>query len=130
MDVIIATLLCGILGLERDFSNKSLGVRSCVLLSSSLTIILQLSIPLIKSGYFIDGGRILSYCIAGVGFIGSGCINKDSCNTTGLTTACLLLSIVGISACCAYKFFDKAVLLWLISLIALSFNYLKQRFFK
>ena len=83
IQLLIAVLVGGIIGIEREYSNKSAGFRTMILIclgSTLLTII---------SGKIIEGSddRIAANIITGIGFIGAGVVFKEGFTVTGLTTA-------------------------------------------
>src|SRR5438270_11392251 len=80
-----ATLIGGVLGLNRDLHGKPTGVRTLGLvgLGSALAV---LSIAEISS---TDAGRVIQGVVTGIGFLGAGVIirsNNDQ-HVHGLTTA-------------------------------------------
>ncbi|WP_461452576.1 MgtC/SapB family protein [Mucilaginibacter sp.] len=78
----IAILCGGILGLERQYKNKTAGFRTIILIclgSAIFTLIAQ------RAGLGVNIN-----VITGVGFIGAGVIFKDDIAVTGLTTAAVI----------------------------------------
>jgi putative Mg2+ transporter-C (MgtC) family protein len=78
----VAILCGGILGLERQYKNKTAGFRTIILIclgSAIFTLIAQ------RAGLGVNIN-----VITGVGFIGAGVIFKDDIAVTGLTTAAVI----------------------------------------
>lgn len=81
--IILAFVLGGILGLERELRGKAAGVKTNALVSlASCTFVIlgQLIDP-------SDVNRIIAGIIQGVGFIGAGLIFKEGNSPKGLTGA-------------------------------------------
>jgi len=83
MQLGLAFLLGAAIGLEREYRHKSAGLRTNALVSVG-------SAAFILMSYSIGGdatGRIASYVISGIGFLGAGVIMKDGVSVRGLNTA-------------------------------------------
>jgi putative Mg2+ transporter-C (MgtC) family protein len=88
------SLLAGvILGLEREWKDKSAGFKTIAIICLGSTLFTLLSYKM-GAGDSEDATRIASYVVSGIGFLGAGVIFKDGVNVNGLTTA----SIIWISA--------------------------------
>lgn len=78
----VAILCGGILGIERQYKNKTAGFRTIILIclgSAIFTLIAQ------RAGLGVNIN-----VITGIGFIGAGVIFKDDIAVTGLTTAAVI----------------------------------------
>jgi putative Mg2+ transporter-C (MgtC) family protein len=80
-----ALLLGAIVGLERQWRQRMAGTRTNALVAAGAS-------AFVMAGLLLDGdpsarGRIASYVVSGVGFLGAGVIFKDSANIRGLNTA-------------------------------------------
>jgi putative Mg2+ transporter-C (MgtC) family protein len=98
--LIVAGLLGGLLGWTRERVGKSAGIRTHVLVC--LGSCAFVAIPL-QGGLGEEGvSRVLQGLVAGIGFLGAGCIMKPDRgeHVTGLTTAAgiWLTAAVGASA--------------------------------
>ena len=88
--VLAAALLCGLIGLERQFRHKNAGVRthSMVGMGACLFTIVGMD-PRVISGApsAVDTTRIAAQVVSGIGFLGAGVIfvNRDA--VRGMTTA-------------------------------------------
>src|ERR1700736_2801153 len=80
--IAIAVLCGGLLGLERQYKNKTAGFRTIILIclgSALFTMVAQ------------HGGQVANLnIVTGVGFIGAGVIFKDNITVSGLTTAAVI----------------------------------------
>ncbi len=76
-------VLCGaILGLERQYKNKTAGFRTIILICLGSTIFTMISQR--------AGQGVNINLVTGVGFIGAGVIFKDNISVNGLTTAAVI----------------------------------------
>jgi putative Mg2+ transporter-C (MgtC) family protein len=83
--LMVALLLGALVGLERQWRQRMAGTRTNALVASG-------GAAFVMSGLLLDNdpsapGRIVSYVVSGVGFLGAGVIFKDSGNVRGLNTA-------------------------------------------
>lgn len=84
MKILVSLAIGSIIGLEREYRTKPAGFRTVILICIGSTLFTMLSM---KIGGPINGDRIASYVLVGIGFIGSGVIFKEGLKVTGLTTA-------------------------------------------
>jgi putative Mg2+ transporter-C (MgtC) family protein len=98
--LLLASLLGGVLGYERQRAGKEAGVRTHMLVS--LGAALFVLIPLQTGVSPGDMTRVLQGLIAGIGFLGAGTILKDDEHgrVRGLTTAAgvWLTAAIGVAA--------------------------------
>lgn len=82
--ILLSMLIGGVIGAERESSNKSAGFRTMILISlgSCLYTIFSLII-----GHNSSPDRIASNIVTGIGFIGAGVIFKYGNGVQGITTA-------------------------------------------
>ena len=79
----LALLLGGLIGLEREFRDKSAGFRTLTLISIGSCMFTIVSF-LITSN---QDDRIAANIVTGIGFLGAGVIFKSDKGVNGLTTA-------------------------------------------
>ena len=75
----------GLVGLERQFNNKSAGFRTNTLVSMGACIYVLINVKLTGNGG--DPTRIIGQIVTGIGFLGAGVILHHGGNIHGLTTA-------------------------------------------
>ena len=118
--LLVAVLLGGLLGYERESVGASAGLRTHMLVS--LGSALFVLIPLQAGMEVSDLSRVLQGVTAGIGFLGAGAILKqtDKNDIKGLTTAASvwLTAAVGIAAGMGRE--ATAVVSALIALVILS----------
>src|SRR3989338_5155188 len=96
LKVVLATVLGGLIGWERERSHKPAGLRTHMLVCVGATLITIISI-----NYFLDDyARIVAGIVTGVGFIGAGAIIAQGTKSVhGLTTAATLWTAAAIGIC-------------------------------
>ena len=108
--LVLAALLGGAVGLEREVHGRSAGIRTYLILSLGTALLMVLSEYLLVAyhgkypglGLQGDPGRIAGQAITGVGFLGAGVIIRYKDTILGLTTAaCVwLVCSVGLAVFC------------------------------
>jgi putative Mg2+ transporter-C (MgtC) family protein len=91
--LLLAIVLGGVIGIEREWLNKSAGFRTMILICMGATIFTICSQHL---GHLGDHSRIASNIVVGVGFIGGGVIFKGEVGVNGITTAACIWVTAGI----------------------------------
>lgn len=99
--LLLAALLGGLVGLEREYWKRAAGLRthSLVCLGAALFTIISLESFgswLEKSGVSFDPSRVVAAIVLGVGFIGAGLIIYRRFRIEGLTTAAGLWVVAAI----------------------------------
>ncbi len=84
MQLLVALVIGGIIGIEREVSSKAAGFRTMILISVGSTLFTILSIKLGEHG---SEDRIAANILTGIGFIGGGVVFKEGFNVVGLTSA-------------------------------------------
>ncbi|MFC6102158.1 MgtC/SapB family protein [Olivibacter domesticus] len=112
----LISVICGcIIGIEREYNNKSAGLRTIVLICLGSTIFTIVS----KYGVGSDD-RISANIITGIGFIGAGVIFKDRLSVLGLTTAAVIWTTAGIGMAAGIGYHALALTLTAVTIIVLS----------
>jgi putative Mg2+ transporter-C (MgtC) family protein len=91
-----ALLLGALVGLERQWRQRMAGTRTNALVAAGAA-------AFVMCGLLLDNdssarGRIVSYVVSGVGFLGAGVIFKDGANVRGLNTAATIWCSAAIGA--------------------------------
>jgi putative Mg2+ transporter-C (MgtC) family protein len=81
----LALLLGAAIGFERQWRQKSAGLRTNTLVSMGAAAFILLSVSL--TGDSGDPSRVAGQIVTGIGFLGAGVIMKDGFNVQGLNTA-------------------------------------------
>lgn len=127
LDVLIACVLGGILGYERETKNKPAGLRTNMYIAGAAALLLSLGkfiansmeLEIAEDSLGIDPTRIIHAIIVGVSFIGAGTILKSSKKETVkyLTTASMILFSAGVGISVALKLYYIAVGVTIVGLI-------------
>lgn len=94
--ICLSTFLGYYLGRERKLQHQIGGSRTFAIISLSACLMTILCLEL-NGHYIFDFSRIMSYGIAGIGFLGSGLIIKDKTKVEGVTTASALFCLLPIN---------------------------------
>lgn len=118
--LLIASILGGLIGYERELRGKSAGLRTHMLVA--LGAALFILVPQQAGASQQDVSRILQGLIAGVGFLGAGAImiGQQKENETGLTTAATVWITAAIGITVGIGFETTAVLSTFITLVILA----------
>src|SRR5699024_9913846 len=102
--IIVATILCGLVGLEREVKGHPAGFRTHLLVGIGACMLMLLA----NYGFGacleeappntvrMDPSRIASYVVSGIGFLGAGTIIVQGVSVKGLTTAASIWVVAGI----------------------------------
>ena len=120
----LALIIGLFIGYEREKADKPAGLRSCVLVIISMTFLMILDLFGITG---LDMARIPSYCIAGIGFLGSGVIILNKKGIEGVTTASTLLALVVIGLLCGLGEFLLASIMGSITFLVLNLKYIEVK---
>ncbi len=123
----LAAAVGGAIGFEREAHGQAAGLRTNILICVGACLMMQLSLHMEvlfhhlpgDSVVRLDPGRIASYAIASMGFLGAGAIITGKGMVKGLTTAAGLWLVTGIGLAIGASFFAPALFAALISLICL-----------
>lgn len=86
-----------LIGIERQFRRRIIGLRTTILVSVGAFLYVSLSFYVHNS----DLTRIAAQVVSGIGFLGAGVIIKDGLKIRGLTTAATLWCDAAIGVLCA-----------------------------
>jgi putative Mg2+ transporter-C (MgtC) family protein len=131
--MLLAALLGGLIGLERDMHGRAAGLRTHLLVSLGAAVFTILSEIIARNanatGFQADPGRIAAQIIAGIGFLGAGVIIKEGANVRGLTTAACLWGAAAIGMAAGFGYSEIAILTTAIALFSLVFLKLLERWY-
>lgn len=124
LDLALACVLGGVIGLEREVSNKPAGLRTHVLTAAAVALFVIVGLHLSVTAnerLQPDPVRILEAIATGVSFLGAGTIifRKSEGVVEGLTTATSLLLCAAIAMTVALELYVLAIGVTLFALVAL-----------
>jgi putative Mg2+ transporter-C (MgtC) family protein len=103
-----AFVLGGLIGLERQYRQRTAGLRTNVLVAVAAAVFVDMANRL--TGH--EGAvRVIAYVVSGVGFLGAGVIMKgDGNQVRGLNTAATLWGAAAVGACAGADLIAESVL--------------------
>ncbi|MFZ0243540.1 MAG: MgtC/SapB family protein [Desulfobacterales bacterium] len=130
--LLLASLLSGLIGIEREVHGRGAGFRTHLLVG------LATCLMMIVSEYFytkygalsgqgvvrLDPARVAAQIVTGIGFLGAGVIIKSGEVVRGLTTAACLWLVAGIGMAVGIGLYLPALIVTMIAMFNLVF--LKQ----
>ncbi|NLJ80990.1 MAG: MgtC/SapB family protein [Firmicutes bacterium] len=119
--LILALILGGLIGLERESMRRPAGFRTHILVSIGSALLMMVSAYAFHEfmGGRYDPGRIAAQVVSGIGFLGAGTIMREGINVRGLTTAASLWIVAGIGLASGAGFYYGAVLASFLTMLAL-----------
>ncbi len=104
LKLLLATLLGGAIGFEREIAGKPAGLRTNILICVGAALFTHLSINIAQIGFTPDGRpygdttRIAAQIVSGIGFLGAGAILHAHGAVVGLTTAATIWVVAAVGA--------------------------------
>jgi putative Mg2+ transporter-C (MgtC) family protein len=115
--ILLAVVLGGVIGLERQLSGKPAGLRTNIMICLGSAVFTIISEQMAKPGDSVT--RIASQIVTGVGFLGAGAIIRERGGIHGLTTAATIWLVASIGMACGAGFYSLAVISTIIAIIVL-----------
>ena len=98
--LVLAVLLGGVIGLEREIAGKPAGLRTNILICVGAALLTDVSIELTRGKLpgtrLGDPSRLAAQIVSGIGFIGAGTIMQARGTVTGLTSAATIWVVAAI----------------------------------
>jgi putative Mg2+ transporter-C (MgtC) family protein len=116
LKIVLALGAGGLIGLEREFRDKSAGFRTLIFISLGSTVFTILSSRLAPGN---DPTRITANIVTGIGFLGAGAILREGLRVTGLTTAATIWLTAALGMAIGGDQYMLAGILLIISIIIL-----------
>jgi putative Mg2+ transporter-C (MgtC) family protein len=108
VSLMTAFVLGTLIGAERQYRQRSAGLRTNVLVAVGASAFVDLANHLTGA----DGSvRVISYVVSGIGFLGAGAIMKEGMNVRGLNTAATLWASAAVGCCAGADLVAQAGLL-------------------
>jgi putative Mg2+ transporter-C (MgtC) family protein len=90
--MVMAVLIGGIIGAEREYRSKSAGFRTMILICLGSFLFTTFSIHITEN----SPDRIASNIVTGIGFLGAGVIFKSDNRINGITTAATIWAVAAL----------------------------------
>ncbi|WP_127582466.1 MgtC/SapB family protein [Paenibacillus koleovorans] len=113
--LLLAVLLGGLVGLEREQNNHAAGLRTHILVCLGAALIMLLSMYgfnefVDEYNVRMDPARLAANVITGIGFLGAGTIVFNGSSISGLTTAASLWVVAAIGLAVGAGFYYPALI--------------------
>jgi putative Mg2+ transporter-C (MgtC) family protein len=105
--LLTAFALGGVIGLERQWRQRTAGLRTNVLVAVGAAAFVDLGMRVAGPA---GGVQVISYVVSGIGFLGAGVIMKEGAQIRGLNTAATLWASAAVGAFAGSAQFAEAVL--------------------
>lgn len=102
----VAFALGAAIGTERQWRQRMAGLRTNMLVALGASIFVAMGVRIGGDA----AGRVTSYVVSGIGFLGAGVIMKDGINIRGLNTAATLWCSASIGALCGMGYLPEAII--------------------
>lgn len=111
--LLVATVLGGAIGYERERSGKIAGLRTHTLVALGSALFTAISILLFAELPSVNGVpgydyHLVANIIVGIGFIGAGAIMRNGDRVSGTTTAASLWVVAAIGMASGFGFYKEA----------------------
>jgi putative Mg2+ transporter-C (MgtC) family protein len=116
--LLLAALLGGVLGIEREVKQKTAGLRTNMLIALGSALFTLVSIALAPEG--ADPTRVIAQVVTGIGFLGAGAIMRTDAGVQGLTTAATVWVNAAVGVAAGGGQYHLAFSATVVSLIVLS----------
>ncbi|WP_054024420.1 MgtC/SapB family protein [Bacillus sp. FJAT-28004] len=122
--LLLALVLGGLIGLERELGGHSAGFRTHILVCLGSAVIVLLSMYgfadfAAEPNVRLDPARLAAQVISGVGFLGAGTIMRNGFGVSGLTTAASLWVSAAIGLSAGAGFYYGAVIATFLVVVSL-----------
>lgn len=116
--LVLAAVLGGLIGAEREYRGKVAGTRTHLLVALGAALMMLVS----RYGFGGQGdpSRVAAQIVSGIGFIGAGAIMVDRHSVHGLTTAAGIWVAAGIGMATAAGLYVLALATTALSLVGLE----------
>lgn len=115
--LVLAAVLGGAVGLERELREREAGLRTHMLVSVGAAVFTLVSAYGFSdfrygmgSGLTLDPTRIAAQIVTGIGFLGAGAIIRQGLSVRGLTTAATLWVVAAIGLASGAGYYSVAVI--------------------
>src|SRR5690554_1161951 len=119
--LLLAGLMGGIIGLERESHGRPAGLRTHIIVSLGSCLIMLVSIYDFEDAGNRDPARLAAQVISGIGFLGAGTILREGATIIGLTTAASLWVVAGIGLAMGGGFYLGGVATTILAVCTLAF---------
>jgi len=110
-----AFILGGLIGLERQYRQRTAGLRTNILVAVGAAIFVDAANRLVGHEGAV---HVMAYVVSGIGFLGAGVIMREEGNIRGINTAATLWGSAAVGVCAGADLILEALLATLFVLAA------------
>lgn len=114
--LVVAAVLSGLVGFEREARQKAAGLRTHMLVGLGAALFTLVGAYVLESE---DPSRVAAQVVTGVGFLGAGAIFREGVTVRGLTTAAGLWAVAAIGMTAGSGLLGGAIVATVIALVIL-----------
>ena len=125
--LVLAFLLGGAIGLERELSGRAAGLRTHILVCLSSTLLILVSRAVTPPAGILDAGRVVfdpnrmgAGIVTGIGFLGAATVLRSGDVLRGLTTAACIWFVAGLGIVLGTHQFALAIVGTVMVLLVLT----------
>jgi putative Mg2+ transporter-C (MgtC) family protein len=115
ISLVSAFIFGGLIGFERQYRQRTAGLRTNVLVTVGAAIFVDMANRLDGHSGAV---RVVSYVVSGIGFLGAGVIMREQGNVRGLNTAATLWGSAAVGCCCGADLILETALSTVFGLMA------------
>ncbi|MBR6719617.1 MAG: MgtC/SapB family protein [Clostridia bacterium] len=119
LKMVLAGILGGIIGIEREHKHRPAGLRTHILVCMGACLTMMISSFMVTEGLSTDVARLGAQVISGIGFLGAGTILREGDRVRGLTTAATLWAIACVGLAIGIGYYGGAIAAAFMMLIVL-----------
>ncbi|WP_328805302.1 MgtC/SapB family protein [Spirabiliibacterium falconis] len=127
--LLLTALLGGLIGIEREIKRKPVGLKTCVVIAVTTSVLTIVSIHAaeyyasLSNNIRTDPMRLAAQVISGIGFIGGGVIlQKNNDVISGITTAAIIWAVAGVGITVGAGFYLYALIASAIIIFILKYS--------
>ena len=120
LKILLAAMLGGIIGLERELSHKEAGLRTNILIAIGSALITVISFKIAALAAVADPARLTAQIVSGIGFLGAGAIIQARFAVHGLTTAATIWTVAAIGIAVGSGFYLLAFVVAILVVVVLT----------
>jgi putative Mg2+ transporter-C (MgtC) family protein len=117
--LLVACVLGGAVGMEREWKGQSAGVRTNLLICMACAFFTLMS-AVLAGDNGTNKGQVAANIVQGIGFLGAGLILHNKNRVSGLASAASIFVVASIGMACGAGLFLPAIIATVIVLVAMA----------
>lgn len=115
--ILVAMLAGAVIGIEREYRDKSAGFRTMIIIAVGSALFTLLSIKMGTAEK--ESTRIAAAIVTGIGFLGAGVVLKDGATIRGITTAATIWLVAALGMASGLREYELVGAVTVIMMIVL-----------